>query len=85
MSGEPPKLMCACVMGDDGPCNGGVSFKRNIELLLDEHCDMQNESFGTDGITANNCAIFALSSDISLSFCRITSEKYLQQIISING
>lgn len=71
INGEPPRLMCACIMGDDGPCNGGVSFIRNIDVLLDGV--MQNESFGTDGMTAKSCAIFPFSSSTSLSFCRIKS------------
>lgn len=56
--------------------NGGaglVSLRRNIELLVDEHCG-KYDSFGTDGITAYSCAIFDFKSTISFSFCRMTSK-----------
>lgn len=60
-------------------CGAGlVSLRRNIVLLVDEHCG-KYDSFGTDGITAYSWAIFDFKSTISLSFCRMTSRANKQR------
>lgn len=73
INGEPPNRLWD--IGLDGPCKHDESFKRNIELPVDEQGAIQNDSGGTEGITANNWAIFAFKSCTSLSLLWIKPRK----------